>query len=230
MKIAIIPARGGSKRVPRKNIKRFNGKPIIAYSIEAALQSDCFDRVLVSTDDDEIADISVGYGAEIPFKRPVGLASDRAGTLVVIQHALYSVAQFGAPAQFACCIYPTAPFIDPRDLRRGFAMLEQHDVDFAFSVTSYAYPIQRALRLMPRGRVKMFQPDQPATRSQDLEPAYHDAGQFYWGRAEAFEKGKPIFSERSMPVMLPRHRVMDIDTPEDWVHAELMHRAHSLQP
>lgn len=229
MKIAIIPARGGSERIPRKNIKCFNGKPIIAYSIEVALQSGCFDRVLVSTDDDEIADIATQYGAEIPFKRPGGLASDRVGTLAVIQHALHKVAQFGAPAQFACCIYATAPFLDPDDLKRGLAMLGRADVDFAFSVTSYAYPIQRALRLTPRGRVQMLQPDHPTTRSQDLEPAYHDAGQFYWGRAEAFDKGRPIFSERSMPVMLPRHRVLDIDTPEDWIHAELMQRAHSLQ-
>jgi pseudaminic acid cytidylyltransferase len=226
MNVAIIPARGESKRIPRKNIKFFSGKPVIAYSIEAALKSKCFDRVLVSTDDDEVADIAARYGAEIPFIRPVGLASDRVGTLAVIQHALYSIAQAGAPAHFACCIYAAAPFVAPDDLKRGLAMLERYNLDFSFSVTSYPYPIQRALRLTQERRVQMFQPNHPA-RSQHFEPAFHDAGQFYWGRAEAFEKGWPVFSERSMAVFMPRHRVPYIGTPEEWIDAELLYRMHS---
>lgn len=225
MKIAVIPARGGSKRIPRKNIKPFCGKPIIAWSIEAALQSACFDRVIVSTDDAEIAEVARQHGALVPFIRPANLADDHTGTIPVIQHAIeWSQTQGHAPSQ-VCCLYATAPFVLVDDLRRGLAMLTDTACDYAFSVTSYAFPIQRAIRITETGRVEMFNPQHFGARSQDLEEAWHDAGQFYWGRADAWLAGKPIFSNDAVPVKLPRHRVQDIDTTEDWLRAEWMFKA-----
>jgi pseudaminic acid cytidylyltransferase len=221
----MIPARGGSKRIPRKNIKLFNGKPAIAYPIEAALASGCFDRVIVSTDDDEIADIGMCYGAEVPFRRPAELADDHATTIAVVQHALATLASQGAVVQWMCCIYPTALFLHAADLCRGWDLLQKQGADYAFGVTSYAFPIQRAVRITSEGRVAMLYPEHLMTRSQDLEHMYHDAGQFYWGRAQAFSDGVPLFSSASAPVILPRYRVQDIDTPEDWVQAEMMYHA-----
>lgn len=221
----MIPARGGSKRIPRKNIKLFNGKPAIAYPIEAALASSCFDRLIVSTDDDEIAEIGMRYGAEVPFQRPPELADDHATTIAVVQHAIATLASQGIFAKWICCIYPTALFLRSEDLCRGWGLLQEQQADYAFSVTSYAFPIQRAVRITPAGRVGMWQPEHLMTRSQDLEHAYHDAGQFYWGRAQAFSDGVPLFSDASAPVILPRYRVQDIDTPEDWVQAEMMYHA-----
>lgn len=229
MKLAIIPARGGSKRIPRKNIKPFCGKPMIAWSIEAALKSGCFDRVIVSTDDDEIAEVARQYGAEVPFMRPLELSDDHTGTIPVIRHAIEMINSQGRVVEQACCLYATAPFIQAEDLRRGLGILQGRRGDYAFSVTSYAFPIQRAIRLTPEGRVEMFNPEHFNTRSQDLEEAYHDAGQFYWGRADAWLQGKMIFSPASLPVMLPRHRVQDIDTPEDWVRAEWLFKAMQAQ-
>lgn len=229
MKLAIIPARGGSKRIPRKNIKPFCGKPMIAWSIEAALESGCFDRVIVSTDDAEIAEVARQYGAEVPFMRPLELSDDHTGTIPVIRHAIETINSQGRAVEQACCLYATAPFIRAEDLRRGLELLQGSGGDYAFSVTSYAFPIQRAIRLTPEGRVEMFNPEHFSTRSQDLEEAYHDAGQFYWGRAEAWLQGQMIFSPASLPVMLPRHRVQDIDTPEDWVRAEWMFKAMQVQ-
>lgn len=230
MRVAIIPARGGSKRIPRKNIKMFCGKPMIAWSIEAALESGCFDRVLVSTDDVEIADLARKHGAEVPFVRPVELSDDHTGTIPVIRHAVEWLEQhIGASMQGVCCLYATAPFVLAEDLRRGLSVLTETGADYAFSVTSYAFPIQRAIRLTPQGRVNMFSPEYFNTRSQDLEEAYHDAGQFYWGRAEAWKEGKVIFDPGSAPVFLPRHRVQDIDTPEDWERAQWMFQAWQAQ-
>lgn len=229
MKLAIIPARGGSKRIHRKNIKVFCGKPMIAWSIEAALESGCFDRVVVSTDDDEIAEVARQCGAEVPFMRPAELSDDHAGTIPVIQHAIETINSQGRLVELACCLYATAPFIRTEELRRGLEILQGGDVDYAFSVTSYAFPIQRAIRLTPEGRVEMFNPEHFNTRSQDLEEAYHDAGQFYWGRADAWLQGNMIFSPVSLPVMLPRHRVQDIDTPEDWMRAEWLFKAMQAQ-
>lgn len=229
MKLAIIPARGGSKRIPRKNIKPFCGKPMIAWSIEAALESGCFDRIIVSTDDDEIAEMARQYGAEVPFMRPLELSDDHTGTIPVIRHAIEAINSQGRAVEQACCLYATAPFIQAEDLRRGLEILQGSGGDYAFSVTSYAFPIQRAIRLTPEGRVEMFNPEHFNTRSQDLEEAYHDAGQFYWGRADAWLQGKMIFSPASLPVMLPRHRVQDIDTPEDWVRAEWLFKAIQAQ-
>lgn len=225
MNVAIIPARGGSKRIPRKNIKEFCGKPMVAWSIDAAQQSGCFSRVVVSTDDAEIADVAQRYGAEVPFMRPAALSDDHTGTIPVIRHAVDWFIEHGQRPDLACCIYATAPFITPANIRRGLEILADSGSDYAFSVTSYPFPIQRAIRITPQGRVEMFDPTQFNTRSQDLEEAYHDAGQFYWGRASAWIVEKMIFSKDAVPVLLPRHQVQDIDTMEDWERAELMFRA-----
>lgn len=225
MKICVIPARGGSKRIPRKNIKEFCGKPMIARSITAAIDSGCFDEVVVSTDDPEIAEVSMHYGATAPFTRPENLSDDHTGTIPVIQHAIDWFANQAQSPDLVCCVYATAPFVIADDIRAGLAILEENQCEYAFSVTSYAFPIQRAVRVMQAGGVEMFQPEHFNTRSQDLEEAYHDAGQFYWGRKSSWMTGKPIFSTSSMPVLLPRHRVQDIDTPEDWIRAEWLYRA-----
>jgi len=225
MKLAIIPARGGSKRIPRKNIKPFCGKPMIAWSIEAARASACFDQIIVSTDDAEIAAVARQYGATVPFMRPAELADDHTGTIPVIRHAIEWFNGQGHSVEQACCIYATAPFVSAEDIQRGGQILEETGSDYAFSVTSYAFPIQRAIRITERGRIAMFNPEHFNTRSQDLEEAYHDAGQFYWGIAKAWLQGKMIFSPDSAPVRLPRHRVQDIDTPEDWQRAEWMCKA-----
>jgi pseudaminic acid cytidylyltransferase len=230
MRLAVIPARGGSKRIPRKNIKLFGGKPMIAWSIEVALQSRCFDRVLVSTDDPEIAKVAQAHGAEVPFVRTPELSDDHTGTIPVIAHATQWQADHGTPATQVCCIYATAPFMQELDLQRGLELLQSSGADYAFSVTSYAFPIQRAIRITPHERVEMFQPDQFNTRSQDLEDAWHDAGQFYWGQAAAWLAQKPLFMQQATAVRLPRHRVQDIDTPEDWTRAEWMFKALQQKP
>lgn len=222
MRIAIIPARGGSKRIPRKNIKVFHGKPMIAYSIEAALKSGCFDRIIVSTDDQEIADIALKYGAEVPFLRPSAIADDFATTMDVMEHAIQYLATQNISPEFVCCIYATAPFIVSDDLRKGLDILKETKVEYAFSATSFPFPIQRAIKLTEKGTVKMFSEQYADTRSQDLIEAYHDAGQFYWGKTSAFIARKAIFDEHSKVVLLPRKRVQDIDTVEDWELAEAL--------
>lgn len=224
MRLAIIPARGGSKRIPRKNIKPFCGKRMIDWSIEAARLSGCFDRIIVSTDDEEIAQVARDHGAEVPFRRPAALSDDHTGTIPVIAHAIEWMNANGAPVELACCIYATAPFVRAEDLRLGLDTLKGSGADYAFSVTSYPFPIQRAIRLNQEQRVEMFHPEHFNTRSQDLEEAWHDAGQFYWGRAGAWIAGKPIFSHEATVVPLPRHRVQDIDTAEDWERAECLFR------
>lgn len=229
MRLAVIPARGGSKRIPRKNIKPFCGLPIIAWSIKAALQSQCFDRVIVSTDDAEIAQVAQAHGAEVPFVRPPELSDDHTGTIPVIAHAIQWQNRHGTPATEVCCLYATAPFVQASDLQRGLQVLHSSGADYAISVTSYAFPIQRAIRITPEQRIEMFQPEHFGTRSQDLEEAWHDAGQFYWGKAQAWLQGKPLFSLDAAPVPLPRHRVQDIDTPEDWERAEWLFKAMQAQ-
>lgn len=225
MRLAIIPARGGSKRIPRKNIRPFCGKPMIAWSIEVALQSGCFDQIVVSTDDAEIAEVARQHGAQVPFMRPAELSDDHTGTTAVIAHGIeWFAARDQAPVQ-VCCLYATAPFISAEDLRRGLTVLTQAGSDYSFSVTNYAFPIQRAVRIDVTGRIEMFDPENFNVRSQDFEEAYHDAGQFYWGRADAWRQGKLIFGQGAVPVILPRHRVQDIDTPEDWTRAEWMFKA-----
>lgn len=225
MKVAVIPARGGSKRIPRKNIRNFCGKPMLAWSIDAALKSGCVDRVVVSTDDPEIASVAQEHGADIPFMRPANLADDYAGTTVVVQHAVQWLISQGVDVSEACCLYATAPFVTAEDLRRGFDLLVQSGASYAFSVTTYSFPIQRALKLTEAGRIAMFHPEHADTRSQDLEEAYHDAGQFYWGTRQAWLDAAAIYADHSVPVMLPRYRVQDIDTQEDWERAVWMFEA-----
>jgi pseudaminic acid cytidylyltransferase len=229
MKLAVIPARGGSKRIPRKNIKPFCGKPMIAWSIEAALASGCFDKIIVSTDDTEIAEVARAHGAQVPFMRPPELSDDHTGTTPVIAHAVDWANHNTGTVEYACCIYATAPFVLAADLQRGFELLKQQGAEYAFSVTSYPFPIQRAVKITDKQRIEMFTPEHFQSRSQDLEEAFHDAGQFYWGTANAWLQGKPLFSEHATPVKLPRHRVQDIDTPEDWVRAEWLFKAMQAQ-
>lgn len=222
MKLAVIPARGGSKRIPRKNIRDFCGKPIIAYSIEAALETNLFDQVIVTTDDDEIASVAREFGAEIPFIRPAEISDDYTGTNAVVKHAIQWFQGKGHSISLACCIYATAPFVRPEYLKEGHDKLINSEKSFAFSVTSFPFPIQRAIRINSIGEVEAFWPEYINTRSQDLEESYHDAGQFYWGRPEAFLNDKEAYSNISIPVILPRYLVQDIDTDEDWRQAELM--------
>ena len=224
MNICVIPARGGSKRIPRKNIKKFNGKPIIAYSIEAALKSNCFDQVIVSTDDDEIAEVAKKYGAQVPFLRPDELSNDYAGTIPVIKHAIEWMEDNKSSVENVCCLYATAPFIRPQIISQAYQQLNNSKADYCFSVTSFVFPIQRAIKIVEKNKVSMFYPEHFNTRSQDLEEAYHDAGQFYWGKAQAFKDELPIFTEVATPYILPRYLVQDIDTPEDWIRAESMYR------
>ena len=228
MRLAIIPARGGSKRIPRKNIRPFGGQPIISWSIAAAQQSGCFDRIIVSTDDPEISEVAKAYGAEVPFVRPPEISDDYTGTIPVIAHAIGWQNANGEDVSEACCIYATAPFIRAEDLQRGWQAIQECDANYAFSVTSYAFPIQRALKITPTKRVAMFQPEHFTTRSQDLEEAWHDAAQFYWGKAGAWLAELPLFSDAAKPIILPRYRVQDIDTPDDWARAEMMFKCFNL--
>jgi pseudaminic acid cytidylyltransferase len=228
VRLAIIPARGGSKRIPGKNIRPFAGQPIIVYSIRAALDSALFDRVIVSTDDEAIASVARAAGAEVPFLRPAELADDHTGTGAVVKHALEWFAERGTTFAQACCIYATAPFVQVRYLREGLARLEASGKLYAFSATTFAFPVQRAIKIGPGGAVEPLFPEHIAARSQDLEEAYHDAGQFYWGEAAAFVRAVPIFSAASVAVILPRYLVQDIDTAEDWQRAELMFKASAL--
>lgn len=221
--VAIIPARGGSKRIPQKNVRPFCGKPMLAWSVEAVLASGCFDRVIVSTDDSQIATVARVYGAEVPFIRPAELADDWMGTAPVVRHAIEWLRETGDEPDYVCCLYATAPLLQPKSLVNGLERLRQSaDKQFSFSVTSFPFPVQRALRLMPEGQgVKPMFPAMIGQRSQDLEEAFHDAGQFYWGRTEAWLNGASVFDHHSIPVVLPRYRVQDIDTEEDWQTAEL---------
>ena len=222
MNIAIIPARGGSKRIPRKNIKEFCGKPMIGYSIECALACDFFDEVIVSTDDEEIAAVAKDFGAKVPFMRPKELADDHAGTIPVIAHATHWFEAEGLVPSAVCCIYATAPFIQPDDLKQGLVTLQSGRGEYVFSATSFGFPIFRSFKRHDDGSVEMFYPEYFEARSQDLPEAFHDAGQFYWGRAEAWTGNRKLFERGSNVVMLPRWRVQDIDTTEDWERAELL--------
>ena len=228
MRLCVIPARGGSKRIPRKNIKAFCGKPMIAYSIEAAKASGLFDKIVVSTDDMEIAEIAKSYGAVVPFLRPKELSDDHTATIPVIAHAIKASVDDINDVEAVCCIYATAPFVQARYIQEAYEKLLTCKASYAFSATSFPFPIQRAIRLTKEDRVEMFSPENFAVRSQDLEEAYHDAGQFYWGTPEAWLEGKVIFAPHSTAVLLPRHLVQDIDTPEDWLRAEFMFKALAL--
>ncbi len=222
MKIAVIPARGGSKRIPRKNIRLFQGKPMIAYAITAAILSKSFDRVIVSTDDEEIARVAREYGAEVPFLRPKELADDYTPTVPVVAHAITACQSMGLDVHEVCCVYPGVPFISIQDLRIANECLVATGAHYVFPVTEYPSPIQRALRRMPDGSVSPFQPEHTTTRTQDLEPSYFDAGQFYWGKASAWLQGLNLHLN-GITVVIPEWRVVDIDTPADWERAELLY-------
>jgi pseudaminic acid cytidylyltransferase len=221
--VAIIPARGGSKRIPEKNIKDFHGKPLIAYSIETALQSGLFNKVVVSTDDEKIAEVARRCGAEVPFVRPKALSDDFSGTAEVIAHALAWLKEQGEVYDFACTIYATAPLLQPQYLIEGVDKLKCSDAVHAFSATSMPFPIQRTFKIDEHGRCKMFFPEYYSARSQDLEEAYQDAGQFYWQDLSK-SSSEPLFGKDSIPILLPRHLVQDIDTLADWKHAEVMYK------
>lgn len=224
MRLAIITARGGSKRIPRKNIKNFCGMPIIAYSIKAAIASNCFDEVMVSTDDTEIATVAEQYGAKVPFIRSKKNSDDFATTADVIVEVLEHYKANGVTPDIACCIYPTAPFITPEILRESLdLLLESNDIEGVIPVARFSYPIQRAL-MIADGKVSMFNPEHLQTRSQDLEPAYHDAGQFYWVRTDSFITSKNLMSKNTKGFVIPETNVQDIDTLDDWEIAEIKYK------
>jgi pseudaminic acid cytidylyltransferase len=227
MNVAIIPARGGSKRIPNKNTRLFAGKPIIAYSIEAAQLTGLFDRVVVSTDSEHIAQVARQFGAEVPFLRPAELSDDHTPTAPVVAHTLHWLAASGCPADHACCIYATAPFVRPEYVTEGYRLLTEQQVSSVFSVTPFPFPIFRALQIAADGHMAMFWPHYELTRSNDLPAAYHDAGQFYWLTCAAFLQDQKMYGRDALPVILPRYLVQDIDTPEDWETAE--HMFHALQ-
>lgn len=226
MNFALIPARSGSKRIKNKNIREFCGKPLIAYSIETALASGLFDEVIVSTDCEQIAALARSLGASTPFMRPSKLSDDFTGTREVIDHAILALQDLGKEFDLCCCIYATSPLLQVEYLRQGLDDLKrQPDKAFAFSVTHFDFPVQRAIKITADGMAPMF-PAFVDARSQDLDEAVHDAGQFYWGHSKAFLTKKPLFSEHALPVLLPRYLVQDIDTEEDWIRAELMYKAY----
>lgn len=225
MKIAVIPARGGSKRILKKNIKDFCGKPIITWSIISAQQSNLFDHIIISTDDSEIAKVAHDWQAEVPFMRPAALADDYTGTAAVIAHAIKWALAQNWQLTAVCCIYATAPFIQIPDLITGLSALESGKWQYAFPVTDFAAPIFRSFQLHPQGGLEMFFPEQFMQRSQDLPQAFHDAGQFYWGLPEAWLHQPRVYERYSFPILIPRWRVQDIDTEADWHRAELIYRA-----
>ncbi|NSW45089.1 MAG: pseudaminic acid cytidylyltransferase [Bacteroidales bacterium] len=221
--IAIIPARGGSKRIPRKNIKPFLGKPIIAYSIEAAQQTGLFTEIMVSTDDTEIAQIAKQYGAQVPFFRSPQTANDYANIGDVVEEVLITYKNKGITFDNVCCILATAPFINAKRIKEAYDLMLHQSFEAVFPIVRFSYPIQRALKLS-NGKVSMFQPENFTKRSQDLEPAYHDSGQFYWMRVSEFMKQKRFFAQNAGAIILPESEVQDIDTEEDWKIAEMKYR------
>ncbi|WP_111638067.1 pseudaminic acid cytidylyltransferase [Marinomonas shanghaiensis] len=214
-RVAVIPARGGSQRIPRKNIRLLDGKPLIAYSIETALKSGLFDRIVVSTDDEEIANVARQFGAETPFLRPADLADHMTGTTPVMQHALRFLIAEGQTPDQACLIYATCPMLTSEDIQRGLVQLDENTA-FCFSATTFAFPIQRALHIQHNGELAPMFPEHIRKRSQDLVEAIHDAGQFYWASTKDWFN-EEIFGPKSKPLLLPRHRIQDLDTEEDWL-------------
>jgi len=214
--MAIIPARGGSKRIPRKNIKEFLGKPIIAYSINVALESGLFNEVMVSTDDEEIVGVAKKFGAKVPFMRSKESADDYATLADVVEEVKKEYRKREKIFNNICCILPTAPFLTVENLKKGFQILHQKGVDSVRPIVEFPYPIQRALRKNEDGFLEMLQPEHKRTRSQDLEPAYYDAGQFYWMRGEAGMAG-----EKKAGFVISQYLAQDIDKDEDWKIAEM---------
>jgi len=222
MNIAVIPARGGSKRIPRKNIKEFCGKPMIARPIEVAKESGLFERIIVSTDDEEIAEVSRSCGAEVPFMRPAELSDDHAGTAEVIAHAVSWMHEQGSQPDAVCCIYATSVFFNTDDLVKGFKALSTGKWKYAFSVTEFESSIYRSFRKHYDGGVEMFFPEHFEKRTQDLPETLHDAAQFYWGKPDSWLNGLQMFSRHSYPIKIPHWRVKDIDTEDDWKQAEFL--------
>jgi N-acylneuraminate cytidylyltransferase len=220
--VAIIPARGGSKRIPRKNIKLFLGKPIIAYSIETAINSGIFDYVMVSTDDAEIANIAKSYGAQVPFFRSHQTSNDFSTTADVIIEVLNELKKTGCDYDNACCIYPTAPLLSEKSLVDAYNLLLTKNYNTVLPVCQFSYPVQRALK-MDESKVSMICPENLNVRSQDLQKVYHDAGQFYWLKTSTFLENQKMFSENSGAVILNEIQVQDIDNETDWKMAELKH-------
>jgi len=222
--IAIIPARGGSKRIPKKNIKAFFGKPILAYSIETALKSGLFDEVMVSTDDEEIAKIARQYGAKVPFMRSKDKSDDFATLSDVISEVLKDYKdKLNRQFEHICCLLPTAPFIDENDLKKAYNKLNSNHIEAVFPLVRFSYPIQRALKI-ENNFVKMIWPENKNKRSQDLEPAFHDSGLFYWIKNESFQREKTLWTDKTAFIELPQHKVQDIDTNDDWKMAELKYK------
>jgi len=226
MNLCVIPARGGSKRIPRKNIRVFAGKPMIAYAIQAAQKSGLFGRIVVSTDDEEVAKISREIGAEVPFLRPNEISDDHTPTVPVIAHAIRELEANGEKLRYVCCIYPCVPFIEETDLKKTLALLEQGNSEYSFPVAEYPSPIQRALKLGMGNQVSPFYPEFELSRTQDLERAYHDVGQFYWGSKKAWLTNPKIHAH-SLGCVIPSWRVADIDNPEDWLRAEQLYKIFS---
>jgi len=225
MKIAVIPARGGSKRIPRKNIKLFSGRPMIAHAITAAIKSGLFDHVVVSTDDDEIAQIAREWGAETPFPRPADLADDHTPTVPVIAHAIGACEELGWRIDLVCCIYPGVPLIQIDDIKGALELLRSTGADYCFPVTEFSSAIQKAMKSDDGGRMSPFFPEYELVRSQDLTLAFHDAGQFYWGTRHAWLTN-PHIHNGGIGYRIPRWRVVDIDTPDDWRRAEMIFNSY----
>jgi pseudaminic acid cytidylyltransferase len=223
--IVIIPARGGSKRVPHKNIKHFLGEPIIKYSIDAACDSGCFKEIMVSTDDPEIAKIATCYGANVPFMRSAQTSDDYSTTVDVLKEVLLKYNEIGKSFKYLCCLYPTAPFVAPEMLKRAMALLIKAEADSVFTVTKFSYPIQRALKI-EKERVQMLWPENYSKRSQDLQSAYHDCGLFYCMKTNSLMAQMTLFPKDSVPIILPESLVQDIDTEEDWKIAEMKYLMH----
>jgi pseudaminic acid cytidylyltransferase len=222
--VALVPARGGSRRIPRKNVRLFRGVPLLARTVTMLVEAGLFDRVVVSTDDDEIAAIAADAGAEVPFVRPAELAGDHAGTREVVVHAIEALeATDGTAIGEVCVVYPAAVFTTADDLRTSLERLRASDAEFVMSASTFPAPIQRAFRRTADGHLEMLWPEHASTRSQDLEECYHDAGQFYWGRRDAWLSAGSVLTARTLLHVLPRWRVQDIDTPEDWTRGELLH-------
>jgi len=219
--IAIIPARGGSKRIPRKNIKDFLGKPIIAYSIEAAIKSELFDEVMVSTDDSEIAEIAKKYGANVPFLRTTKNANDFATTADVLVEVLAEYSKLGEEFNCLCCIYPTAPFVTAQKLKDSFKLMVEEKSDSVIPVVKFSYPIKRAFKINVNQKLEYIWPENINKRSQDFEETYHDAGQFYWINVKSFNKSKNLITENSLPFILSEMDVQDIDSRMDFRLAEI---------
>lgn len=226
MIVAVIPARGGSKRIPKKNIKKFFGKPIISYSIKAAIDSKLFDTVIVSTDCENIAEVAINHGAEVPFMRPKELSGDFLGTHEVVGHALKWLEDFGDAVDYACCIYATAPMIQGSDLIKGYDLIKTEKWKSVIAATKYSYPVFRSFKKLPNGGLEMVFPEHYNSRSQDLPEVYHDAGQFYWAKAQEWKDKPGGFSENNTIIELPSYLVQDIDTIEDWNRAEKIYESY----